>query len=134
MTAHNLAPGYYLLDHTTGDVIGGPHGTRNQAAFHHRNEVRPGAFVILEVVGDVVPWLGSAVGNVCVDEETAEAIDAAAYCDGMEAGIAVGRKLRGPVVDLCSGGVPPLEVNPPPSYSDRIENGDGDCETPADEG
>jgi hypothetical protein len=31
--------------------------------------------VVLEVVGDMVPWMGAAVGNVCVTAETAACCD-----------------------------------------------------------
>lgn len=105
MTAHNLAAGFYHLDHTTGEVVGGPFSSRNQAVFEYRSENSPGAFVVLEVVGDVVPWLGGAVGNVCVDAETA------ACCD--EDG--------------------PFNLELPLGYADRIENGDTD-EADANEG
>lgn len=62
--AHNLAPGFYLVDHTTGTVQAGPFGSRNQVLSSDARGTGP--CVLLEVVGDVVPWLGGAVGNVCV--------------------------------------------------------------------
>lgn len=104
MTAHNLAAGFYHLDHTTGEVVGGPFSSRNQAVFEYRSENSPGAFVVLEVVGDVVPWLGGAVGNVCVDAETAACCDEDGPC--------------------CYEGE---------TYDERVENGDTD-EADADEG
>ena len=102
--AHNLAPGFYLLDHTTGTVTGGPYSSRNAACFHHNNEVKGTPYVVLEVIGDTVPWLGAAVGNVCVE--------------GGEPGT------FGPTHNRSTGG--PTS----PCYQDRVE--DGDCDTEAD--
>ena len=83
MTAHNLSRGFYCLDHTTGDVVAGPFSNRNGAALVAGClELNCPPYVILEVVGDLIPWLGGAVGNVCVDAATA----AASYEDRVDCG------------------------------------------------
>ena len=67
-TVHNLPPGFYLVDHATGEVIAGPYGQRRQVA--------PDApvdqpYCVLEVVGPqgcTVPWCVAPTAPLAQEE------------------------------------------------------------------